>query len=331
MSLAFCIPIIHPDHPIVQDYGHIESVLRLTVDSLLCQTADDVYVVIAAHRIPTWAPKYDDRVRFVTVPEHAAVTPERFDHVRNADLGMKRSLAALYAISEWAPDHLLYMDGDDFIDIDVARRLKAGEFGPGGADGYIIAKGYHALMQRNDSGFDIMGAMAVNNFDATCGSCRIFGKDALLRLIAKVDQNLPTLGLELFEKYGTETDVSPLLDLMETTAESYGSELENPLRLLGHHILLEDYLDFVRLEEPLAAKGCGHSDHVGWRRGGVHWHLGTGSAALPNFCDRFGLSGLKNLRSIPRPWVIYSGIAKSQMQRAKNKVLRLIGVTQPKT
>ncbi|MEM1430582.1 MAG: hypothetical protein AAGG09_14095 [Pseudomonadota bacterium] len=321
MRAVFVIPVIHPDHPIVSDYDVIERVLKLTVTSLLQQTEPDVAVAVAAHRRPDWADSFSDRVAVLTLPDHPDSRPLRYTGIPDGDQGVKRALAGLYALHKWAPQYAVPMDGDDFMDVSLVAHLCGGRLGPSGDDGYILTQGYQALLRGAGTGFEINGALRVREFNETCGSCRVFKGAAFERLLAGIDPDLPRIAGALFTRDGPDADLSPCLERIAAAADRRAGDLSNPVRLLGDHVALAGYLDLAPVGLPLAAKGCGHSSHIGPLRGEVHWNRTMGILPISRFRRRFGLTRQENLVSAPNLYVQ----AREAITGPARRVLRRLG------
>jgi hypothetical protein len=291
MSLAVVIPLVHPRHDAVTEYAVVERLLRATVASVLRQQDDRVRVVVAGHRVPEWGPAMGERVLFLDLGDHPALAPGKARDGREfLDKAKKLATGSLVADRLWRPDHLMLMDADDFIHVSLADALAGGGLGPGGKDGYVLTRGYHALLTDRTETLAVRAAIAVESFDRTCGSCRIFRADALMHRIEVLapgaGQLLPGQTRAMLAPRVVERVVTCLAAALEQGAAGHRAA-----QALGRHMWREDGLDLQPVRQPLAAKGCGHGNHVGWRGGAVHWHRATGALPVDRFMGRFGLEG----------------------------------------
>jgi len=295
VSTVFLVPIIHPKHPNVTDYSRVERLLELTVESALSQTCEDSYVVVSCHRRPAWADRMGHRALLIELPDHPAFEPGRWD--RRVDRMIKQSIAAFAAQLRWAPDHMMLLDGDDFVARTLAAQLADGSLGPGGFDGYLLRHGYHVPLRIEGERVAVRSTFKLDDFDRTCGSCRIFHASALLDRIADLVPGAREHATFLAEDGAT--DFPPLLADFENAVARYGDAFESPLAVLGRHVQLEGHLDLAPVAEPLAAKGLGHGNHVGRARGTIRWQNVVGMEPVTSFMTRFGLDRAHGVVAAP--------------------------------
>lgn len=288
MSLVFVIPIAHPQGPRISNYGHVEKALRLTLGSVAGQTASDVRTVVVGNRVPEWHSDCAGTVDFLSLG-----TDDRFPlpHAqRHIDKAMKLGTGALFALERHAPDFVMFIDGDDTLHLDLARRVMAGELPPGGKDGWILTHGLNAVTRIRGGKFVFSEAYEVGHFDQDCGTCRILKASALARVIPEVLPRTASRRNLLPTRAPAEIP-SEITDALFEDADAAFPERDATLRLFGNHILQERIFDLAPLPLPLAAKSCGHGNHVGPRGGALHWHRVLRRLELDEFMASFGLAG----------------------------------------
>lgn len=284
MSLAFLIPVIHPGARTVADYDAVERMLGLTVRAVLRQTAGLAGIVVIAHRYPDWAVD-DPRLRVIALPDRAGLGPD----VRPSriDKAIKQSLAALIATELWDPAHLMLMDADDFVAIDLGETLSAGAFGPGGADGFLIRRGWHVVIRQTAGGVALRAAYLVNDFDKSCGTCRIFRTSAQLERIRQIVPPDVCEGVALAA--GDKAALDAVLDALLAEAGPGDRPAAPILDLVGRHIMLDGHLDLAPIDAPMAAKACGHDNHTGFSGASVSWNRVRGNVPVAGVAARLGV------------------------------------------
>lgn len=295
---AFVIPVVNPGNAKVRSYATVEAVFRETIQSLLSQGHDDTIVVAVCHRIPSWAADFGDRVRFIDVGDHRAFAPNR-NHVR-VDKGMKYALGCLQAIGRDNARFVMLADADDFVRTDLAETVLGTHLPPARQDGFLITRGVHVQIDWSASRPAVTGAFEVTRFNKTCGSCRVFAAAPLRRALETMDSHLFYHADDLGEPDGRGAILPPtqLLDYLDGLTDPIRHDEGGVVRILGRHTRQRGFFSFEFLEQPLAAKGCGHQNHDGRRHGEVHWKRVTRFVRPSSFLEDFGLasSGRFDLR-----------------------------------
>lgn len=287
---VFVIPIVHPERSHVSDYEAVERCLHATLTSLGQQTYHNVSVVVVCHSAPEWAEEFAPDVHFLTYGDHEIFAANR-NHVQ-IDKGMKYILGSLFAIERLQAENIMPMDGDDFMNRNIAHFVSARSVRPPGRDGYIFNNGFHAYLEAKPNKIELQGVFQVEGFDETCGSCRVFLAPALARHIKALDPEI----FGLADKFPTDQVAEipiELLDRIGASTDEIRDEPESLVRLLGRHVRQAPHFDLARLASPMPAKGCGHGNHSGPTKGEIHWYrirsIGQGKKFLTNFgladCD----------------------------------------------
>lgn len=100
-------------HPITAiSYPQVEVLLNRTLRSICNQTRQDFSVIVVCNKIPEDR-LADDRVRYVVTPELPLETDDRLHRTR-MDKGVKLALG-LAAARELRPQHVMFVDADDFV------------------------------------------------------------------------------------------------------------------------------------------------------------------------------------------------------------------------
>lgn len=285
---AFLVPLVHPGGRKVRDYSVVERALRETLRSYTAQDHPDVVVIVICHRVPAWAGEVRERVRFIRIDEHPRFAANVNDV--EIDKGMKYVLGAIQALAVEGAAYVMPVDGDDFLRTDLARHVLARDLGP--HDGFIVRQGYNALVQVAKDRLRILQVFRVQDFDRTCGTCRIFSRAALTRAVGKLDPGLLARSDGLVPEGDGQVIVPDpaLLDHLWQVTQPVTTDPWGTIRLLGRHLRQGGAFDFVPLTEPLAAKACGHGNHDGPSSGEVRWSGVRGVADGPEFLRRFGIA-----------------------------------------
>ena len=285
---AFLVPVVHPGGRKVSDYGVVERALKETLRSYTAQEGAEAVAVVVCHRAPAWAGEVRDRVRFIELPEHPDFAANL--HRVEVDKGMKYVLGAICALAVEKAAWVMPADGDDFVRRDLARHILARDLGP--HDGYIVRQGYNVLVGVRPDKLRILEVFRVQDFDRTCGTCRIFSAAALARAIERLDPGILAWGERLApDPDGVIRPDRAVLDHLWAVTAPVAGDPWGTIHLLGRHIRQGRGFDFVPLDEPLAAKASGHGNHDGPSRGEIRWSGVRGVADGPAFLERFGLEG----------------------------------------
>jgi len=286
---AFVLPVVNPRNARVRDYGTVERMLRETLRSLCAQTWQDVLAVVICHRVPAWANEFAGRVRFLDVGDHPAFAANR-NHLQ-VDKGMKYAIGCMYAIGRQHASLVMLMDGDDFMRTDLAERLIGLGRAKNEFDGLIIARGLNVQIEPAGEGFCMAGVSDVREFNRTCGSCRIFRADSLSRRFEQFDPGFFSWSQSFGESdsYGVVRPAAALLDHVDRIAKPIRDLDRGLIRVLGRHVRQKTHFSFAILDEPLAAKACGHGNHNGPRQGEIHWRRVLRLVDGQTFLNDFGL------------------------------------------
>lgn len=282
-QLCFVIPLVHPNGKKVSDYNAVESILKHTIRSCLRQTHQNISVIVVCHKTPEWAAGLDARVSFVVLndgPEWTAADLEVCE-----DKGAKHLLGAQIALTKHHAHAVMFLDGDDFLHKDFARLALAAL--PKNGDGLVVTRGFHAALQPNGAGFALNAALQVDEFQHTCGSCRVFAADVLADRMTRWWPHVLTTNLV--------SDASTVLadgyaQFQAAVADTKGNEF-GAVRILGRHAPRSMLAELTSWAVPVVAKGCGHGNHDGPRKGEVHWNRSVGAADLAEFASDFSLDG----------------------------------------
>jgi len=304
-SVAFVIPVVHPEGAKVDDYRVVEAILRETVTSLLAQQRVRPHVVVVCHRRPSWSVDLPE-VRFLLL-DHPAFAANR--NVVQVDKGLKYAIGIAYALAAWDPALVMPMDDDDFVRRDAsAHVLRSLREGDGTEDAGLLTRGYHVVLRpgRDGRGFDVRAVFEVRQFHTTCGSCRMFHGDRLRALLFDALPELVGFGAtDIADAEGVVR--RDFLDAFLAVAEPLAPDHDGILNILGRHVE-QERLELLPLDAlPLVAKGCGHGNHDGPRAGEVHWHQIRSVRRTRRFLERFGLSGRATLRARPDPRAAFAG------------------------
>jgi hypothetical protein len=285
---AFVVPVVHPGGKKVSDYAVVERALKETLRSYTRQDHGDAVVIVVCHRLPAWASEFRGSVRFLRIETHP-----RFDanvNDVNVDKGMKYVLGSLSAMAEGAA-FVMLADGDDFVRTDLASRVFSRTLSDD-RDGFIIRQGYNAMIGVEETTFRVQQVYRVQDFDRTCGTCRIFSRASLARTLERLEPGILGWGDRLVAADGLEivADAALLSELWEVTAPVV-RDPTSTIQAFGRHDRQGSVFALQPLFEPLAAKACGHGNHDGPRRGGIRWSGVRGCADGAVFLEQFGLAG----------------------------------------
>jgi hypothetical protein len=285
---AFVMPIVHPASDSVSDYSVVERLLRATITSVLSQTHPDVTAIVVCERAPAWAGEYSGRAVFLEIFGHPAFVANPAN--RTLDKSKKYCLGALYALVVHDASWVMLMDGDDFVNTGLASRIA--ELGvPAGMDGYFIRRGLHALLEPAPDAIRMRAAFVIDDFNKTCGTCRIMTADALSALLARIDRDILDLGRSLSGKGSNVIRIDHgFIDTVMKLLEPYCDDPRGPVFLLGKHMNLEPEIRLAPIDDVLSCKGCNHGNNVGRRGGDVHWHRVKGAQSPTEVIRTFGVA-----------------------------------------
>jgi hypothetical protein len=159
--LAFITSLRHPLNS--TDYSRVDVLLEKTLRSVLAQTVDDFVVIVVGNQAPAFA--LPEKVHFVQVDFPPPPVTGNSPHTARApfvwDKGTKIGVG-LIAAKEFAPDHVMIFDADDFVHRDLASFTLTQP--PG--SGWVIEHGYMYSSLRNCY-------RPIEEFNRTCGTCHI--------------------------------------------------------------------------------------------------------------------------------------------------------------
>ena len=184
------------------------------------------------------------------------------------------------------------MDADDYVNITLARNLIWRSRFSRGIDGYMVKKGLHVNLRiTSEYAIKYEAAYQIKGFDQSCGSCRIFKAEALVRKLKAIAPNI----IEQFSQWPAKVadssitvPVEPITWLSDISKSTYLTE-DSMVNILGRHIHQKDYFRFSKLSLIGAAKGCGHGNHDGPRQGEIHQDKLMGEFPLAKFYREFGV------------------------------------------
>lgn len=334
MSFTFILPVIHPESYQVSNYAHVEMILKRTLETLKRQSSNDVNVVVVCCKIPSWSEEIGENIFFIDVSDSEVFkpNPDSGNNVglRRVDRGLKILLGMLYAKSKFKTNLFMRVDADDYVNTHLAEHsLKAFEklSQRESFDGYILRKGLHvevSITPNNDIQYG--ETYLVKDFDRSCGSCFIFKEATLTQKMLKIHSEIFDKANHWFfdakgQSFTVPAEVSDWL--YEVCQESFFEEW-HLINILGRHIGLGKYMNFTPLTFMGAAKACGHGNHAGARRGGIHTDRAVCKLPTRFFESTFGVS--KTSRSITNFLNLYMNISFLISSKQK-RIKRYIGNT----
>lgn len=292
-SFVFILPVVHPNGSKVSNYHHVEVALKQTIKSLQNQTYSNVKIVVVCSRVPTWADHLGKNVFFLDVSDTEVFAPNRNDV--KVDKGLKYVLGILYSEAHLNPKFYMLADADDYVNSQLAEflfRSPSKTFSKKEIDGYLVNKGLQvevAVSPNNELNYG--NAYLVNKFNTTCGTCRIFKQENLTERILKVDSEIFQITRKWIpSRLKTIVKVSPDLSIwLDTLCNKDYSEDWHIVNVLGRHIRQSAYFNFLLFPHVGAAKACGHGNHDGPRRGGLHDKKIIGRFPVRAFQKKFGI------------------------------------------
>jgi hypothetical protein len=281
-------------------------------------------VVVVCHRVPGWAAEFAGRVRFIDVGDHPAFAANR-NHVQ-VDKGMKYALGCLYAIGRRQASLVMLTDGDDFMRTDLATSLAALGPAAGAPDGFLITRGLHVQIEPDGDCFALTGAFAVHEFNRTCGSCRIFRAGPLAQRFEQLDPGFLSWSQSLDESggQGIVRPTAALLDHLDRITDPVRDLDQGLIRILGRHVRQKEHFRLMFLDEPLAAKGCGHGNHDGPRHGEIHWRRVRRLVDGQTFLKDFGLQASPFIRIRPGAGARLRGLVGIAFSHTLGRLIRTV-------
>jgi hypothetical protein len=171
--LIFLIPL--KSARVAGCWDRVSRLLSRTVASACAQTSPDFQIIVACHEIPEGDFAHP-ALQFVQA-EYPAPSPSDPSEMR-ADKQCKLQIALNRAM-EYAPSHVMFLDGDDL----VSRRLAAFVAAHTAENGWYLPSGYFYCEQQPYLHFER------RRFDQWCGSAHII-RPALLDFLPRWDDRL---------------------------------------------------------------------------------------------------------------------------------------------
>lgn len=293
MSFVFILPVVHPKGNKVNNYHHVEVALKKTIESLQNQTYSDVKIVVVCSQIPTWVNQIGSNVFFLDLSDSEIFAANRNDV--KVDKGLKYFLGILYAAAHFEPKFYMLADADDYVNSQLAEysfKALSSNFGQKEIDGYLIDKGLQVEVNfSSDNKLNYGNAYLVKKFNTSCGTCRVFKQENLTQKILEIDPNIFKKSRKWMpNRLGNITKVPSALStwLDELCRENYFQDW-HIVNVLGRHIKQAEYFNFLLFPHMGAAKACGHGNHDGPRRGGLHEKKIIGEFPIKVFKKKFGI------------------------------------------
>jgi len=290
-SFTFVICLRNPLDKAVNNYALLEDLLKMTVASLSEQTYPNVHIVVVCHQAPQWLSEFGDNVHILNVSGNSVFLPDA--NATALDKSLRWIIGAVYALSNLNPKFIMLMDADDYVNVSLADHCFGSISDAGEYDFYLINSGVQvALHIPADGTISFSRAFVVNQFDQTCGSCRVFMADRLReRLLEKVSPLLLEKFSGIFPRTDSVREVVVAPDCVEWLFEaSQDARKESGFfSTFGRHINQDIEFTYSALEILGAAKGCGHGNHEGHRRGGLHFERIVRKMPMDEFISTFGL------------------------------------------
>ena len=285
---VFVICVRNPEDSLVNEYQVIEGLLERTVASLFNQTYSNVHIVVVCHRTPAWASKYSERLHILNVSGNTVFIP---NPPKTIDKALRWIIGSLFSMNQLCARYLMLMDADDYVNINLAQYFIDKDATEDDVDFYLVANGVHTTLEVSpDHQVSYRRAYIVEQFDQTCGSCRIFKAAALKKHLQKIHANL----LDTFSHWNTpnglRTTAIPAdkIEWLNDVSRNMQGE-DGLLMTLGKHVLQEKAFRYLQIPMLGSAKGCGHGNHQGIRKGEAHWHGMIKRIPMNKFLPLFGL------------------------------------------
>ena len=182
----------------------------------------------------------------------------------------------LYARAKFSPDLIMRVDADDYVNVNLAKysyETLVELSDKQAIDGYLIDKGAQIEMSASPDNKIIYGkTFLVKKFNSSCGTCRVFRKEALYKKISDMHPDILEKTDDWFSGVRGNCLIFPpnVLDWLDEISKDNYAEEWHPVNILGRHINQKPYFSFELLPFVGAAKACGHGNHDGPREGKIH-------------------------------------------------------------
>ena len=316
MGFTFILPVIHPESNQVGNYSHVELILKRTLETLKKQSLGDVKIIVVCCKIPSWTQEIGSNVFFLDVSKSDIFKPNpnsaKDSNLRRYDKGLKYILGILYAQSKFKTDLFMRVDADDYVNtrlveysLESIKKLSESTL----FDGYVLNKGLEveiSVTQNNEIKYG--KTYLIKDFDRSCGTCHIFKKTTLVKKLLEIHSDILEKSNWCFSSAKNQNFIVPkeFLDWLGNITKNDFTEECHPVNILGRHVKLEKYFTFVPIPFMGAAKACGHGNHVGHIRGGIHFDRVVSQLPTRIFKSAFGVH--KTFRAIITPMLLYMNV-----------------------
>lgn len=173
IDLVFVIPILHPGS--ADSYDRAWCLLEDTVNSCSAQIKNNFRVVVVGNELVREFE--DDRCEFVKV----SYPPADQSTIASAhtDKGAKRCVGVLHSINKYTPNHIMFVDADDYVGNDISDYVSRNLNEPG----WYVPTGYFYVT--NKWGTKLLYKRS--RFQTLCGTSHILNTSLLSELIGTVD------------------------------------------------------------------------------------------------------------------------------------------------
>ena len=309
---TFVIPVVHPEGPKVADYALVETALKASLTSYLAQDGADCAAVVVAHRRPAWADAFGARLHFIDLGDHPGFAPGA--NAVQEDKGMKYTLGALYAAQVLGAGEIMLVDADDYARRDLVTAVRPAL--ETATDGVIVTRGVHALVAPDTNGLNLRAAFQIDQFDISCGTCRVFHARALLGAIHAAVPGAEDAGFD------DHAPTPALLAAVTQAGTASPGDKDSLIHTLGRHVWQDTHFALSPLALPLVAKACGHGNHDGHRGGDIHWHRIRKLSGRASFLRRYGLEGALNIDRAPDIKAVLTGAARVIWRKLRGRLGR---------
>jgi hypothetical protein len=299
------ISLIDPGHEIVYDYRKIEDLLKRTCMSILQQRYNNLKIIVVGTKVPYWLETKQDKIIFVNA-KNCEILDGRLE--RRQDRAIKRIISFLASKSIQKVDLFYTVDADDFLHIDLFNTIDQLNISNNNVDGFIWTKGLNVeLIHFTDNTFGIGRTFLIDNFNNSCGTCRVIKG---YRLDALCSEYVPSWYIL---QNGMNEEIKASTLPVANLSSNYCNLLKNIFKkdilvdgtfihTLGRHIRQEEYFNFSYVPILGAAKSCGHGQHIGPRKGALHSDKFLMEVNRNAFLVSYGLKTFNNNEQLLNIW-----------------------------